>query len=122
MTAGSRARSVFEKGVLGAGTAYLADRNVLLWGAALVLYGVGDTLTTLWGLSAPGIAEGGPVAGPLIELYGQHALIAIKAAVFGCFYAVWHTLRTPGRVAVPLALAFVGAVVTTWNLAVVLLP
>lgn len=94
-----------------------ADRR--LWIAAVVLYGVGDTVTTFWGLSTGGVAEAGPIAGPLIEAYGRAALLGIKAAVFLLFYAVWRALRTPGRVAVPLALALVGGVVTAWNLVVI---
>jgi hypothetical protein len=90
-----------------------------VWIAALLLYGVGDTVTTLWGLSTGGVAEAGPVARPLIEAYGHSALVGIKAVVFPAFYAVWRLLRTPGRVAVPFALAVVGAVVTGWNLLVI---
>jgi len=97
----------------------LGGRDRLVWIAALVLYGVGDTVTTFWGLSAGGIAEGGPIAGPLIEAYGRYSLLAIKAAVFPAFYLLWRRLRTPGRVAVPFALALVGAVVTVWNVAVI---
>lgn len=119
MSAGSRASSLSGEEILDTGAAYLSDRDVLLWSAAFVLYGVGDTVTTLWGLSTPGVAEGGPVAGPLIEAYGGLALVGIKVVLFGCFFAVWHRLRTPGRVAVPLALVSVGAVVTGWNLAVI---
>lgn len=120
MSAGNQANSLSDGGILGAGTAYLSDRDVLLWSAALVLYGVGDTVTTLWGLSTPGVAEGGPVAGPLIEAYGGFALVGIKIVLFAGFFAVWHRLRTPGRVAVPLALICVGTIVTGWNLAVII--
>lgn len=94
-----------------------ADRRI--WIAAIVLYGVGDTVTTFWGLSAGGIAEAGPIAGPFIEAYGRPALLGIKAVVFPSFYVLWRGLRTPGRVAVPLALALVGGVVTAWNLLIV---
>lgn len=93
-----------------------ATRQRLLWVAAVVLYGVGDTATTFWGLSTGGIAEAGPVAAPLIDAYGRYALIVIKAVTVGGFYLLWRTVRTPGRVAVPLALATVGAGVTAWNL------
>lgn len=91
----------------------------LVWIAALVLYGVGDTVTTLWGLSTVGVAEAGPIAGVVIDTHGQYALVLLKAAVFPTFYLVWRILRTPGRIAVPLALALVGAVVTAWNLIVI---
>ena len=94
-----------------------ADRRI--WIAAILLYGVGDTVTTFWGLSTVGVSEAGPIAGPFIDAYGRYALLAIKAAVFPSFYVLWRVLRTPGRVAVPLALAVVGGVVTVWNLLVI---
>lgn len=93
------------------------DRRI--WIAAILLYGVGDTVTTLWGLSTGGVAEAGPVAGLFIETYGHTALVGIKAVIFPIFYAVWRFLRTPGRIAVPFALAFVGGIVTVWNLLVI---
>ena len=92
----------------------------LIWIAAILLYGVGDTATTFWGISTGGVAEAGPVAEPLIESYGRLGLVGVKVAVFPAFYLVWRLLRTPGRVAVPFALALVGAVVTVWNLLVIL--
>ena len=96
--------------------AVVGGRDLQVWIAAILLYGVGDTATTLWGLSTGGVAEAGPVAKPLIEAYGPRALLLVKAVVFGSFYLVWVMLRTPGRIAVPLALALVGGVVTAWNL------
>jgi hypothetical protein len=99
--------------------AVVGGRDLQVWIAAILLYGVGDTATTLWGLSTGGIAEAGPIAKPLIEAYGPHALLFVKAVVFGSFYVVWAGLRTPGRIAVPLALALVGGVITAWNLFVV---
>ncbi|WP_256028312.1 DUF5658 family protein [Natronomonas aquatica] len=90
-----------------------------VWIAALLLYGVGDTVTTLWGLSTGGVTEAGPVAKPLIAAYGHAAILGIKTVVFPSFYLVWRALRTPGRIAVPFALAVVGAVVTAWNLLVI---
>ncbi len=97
----------------------LGGNERLLWIAAILFYGVGDTVTTFWGLSLGGIEEAGPIAGPLIDEYGRIALIGVKAAVFPLFYIVWRILRTPGRVAVPFALALVGLVVTVWNLLVI---
>lgn len=94
----------------------LGGRDVQVWVVAILLYGIGDTATTLWGLSVGGVAEAGPVAKPLIEAYGPRALLLVKAVVFGSFYFIWVMLRTPGRIAVPLALALVGGVVTAWNL------
>lgn len=97
----------------------LASRDRQVWAAAILLYGVGDTATTFLGLSTGGIAEAGPVAAPLIEAYGRYALLVVKAATFAAFFLLWRLVSTPGRVAVPLALATVGALVTAWNLVVV---
>lgn len=97
----------------------LSGNDRLVWIAAILFYGIGDTVTTLLGLSTVGVAEAGPVAGPVIEAYGGYALVSVKATVFPAFYLVWRILRTPGRVAVPFALALVGAVVTVWNVVVI---
>lgn len=97
----------------------IADSDRRVWIAAIVLYGIGDTVTTFWGLSTGGVAEAGPIAAPVIEAYGRYALLGVKAIVFPIFYLIWYVLRTPGRVAVPLALAVVGAIVTGWNLLVI---
>lgn len=112
-----------ERGVASASTAHafelLVTRHRQVWVGGLLLYGVGDTATTFLGLSTGGIAEAGPVAAPPIETYGRVALLGVEAVTFAAFYALWRVLPTPGRVAVPLALATVGTVVTAWNLAVV---
>jgi hypothetical protein len=99
--------------------AVLANHQRALWAAAVLFYGLGDTVTTFWGLSVGTVSEGGVVAGPLIEVHGQYALLAVKAAVFAGFYAAWRLRRGPGRTAVPAALATVGATVSIWNLYVV---
>jgi hypothetical protein len=91
-----------------------------IWVAAVLLYGIGDTVTTLWGLSVGGVAEAGPIAKPFIQSYGRYVLVAIKVVVFAGFYLVWRLLRTPGRVAVPFALVLVGGVTTLWNAIVIL--
>lgn len=97
----------------------IADRTAALWVAAVLLYGVGDTATTVWGLSAGGVAEAGPVAAPLVAAHGAPVLVGLKVAVFGVFLGAFRALRTPGRSAVPLALVVVGAAVTLWNLFVI---
>lgn len=91
-----------------------------LWIFAILSYGVGDTVTTLFGLSTGGAAEIGPIAGPAMEQFGAIGLFAVKAAIFGIFGAVWAILNTPGRLAVPVALCVVGTAVTLWNGLVIL--
>lgn len=97
----------------------VAERQHLLWILAVLLYGIGDTVTTLWGLSTGGVAEAGPVVAPFVESHGRWALAAVKLVVFAGFYLVWRLLRSPGRAAVPAALALVGGVVSAWNLVVI---
>ena len=97
----------------------LRRRQRALWIAAVLLYGVGDAATTAVGTTTPGVAEAGPIAVHLVGADGIGGLLALKVALFAGSYGVWSLLRTPGRVAVPLALAFVGAVVSGWNLLVI---
>lgn len=97
----------------------LSDRERALWIVGVALYGVGDTVTTFWGLSTPGVSEAGPIARPLIDAYGNVALLGIKLVTFAVFYGLWRLLRRPIRSAVPLALVVVGALVTVWNLVVI---
>lgn len=87
-----------------------------LWLLGIVFYGIGDTVTTFAGLSVGGVAEAGPIARPAIDAYGQAALLAIKLVVFSLFYVSWRLVDRPTRVAIPLALAVVGVLVTGWNL------
>lgn len=95
------------------------DSQPMLWVLAVVLYGVGDTVTTLLGLRTDGTTEGGPVAAYAIERGGTSGFLLLKAVFVGAFFLVWSLLSTPTRVAIPLALVVVGAAVTCWNLLVV---
>jgi hypothetical protein len=97
----------------------LRRRQRALWLAAVLLYGVGDAATTAIGLTIPGVAEAGPLAVHLVGADGIGGLLALKVALFAGSYGVWSVLRTPGRVGIPLALAFVGAIVSAWNLLVI---
>ncbi len=90
------------------------------WILALLFYGIGDTVTTLVGLSTGGAAEIGPLAGPAMEHYGSAGLLGIKIVIFGLFWFVWTVIDSPGRAAVPLALALVGVAVTIWNSLVII--
>lgn len=95
----------------------LRRRQRLLWVLAVALYGVGDTATTIAGLGAATVVEAGPIAGPFIERAGVGGLLLLKAGFLAVCALVWSVVRTPGRVGIPAALAVVGLVVTSWNLA-----
>lgn len=110
-TAGGVARAVLDRIRPGSNTAEWA-----LWACALLLYGGGDTVTTFAGLASEGTREVGPLAAGMTGHSGIAGLIALKVLVFGTFYIAWLRLGPRKRVAVPAALALVGAAVTAWNL------
>ncbi|MCL9816836.1 hypothetical protein [Natronocalculus amylovorans] len=96
--------------------ASLIPHERALWLCAIVFYGIGDTVTTMWGLSTGGVAEIGPIVGPLVDGYGTLGLFTAKIGSFVVFFGVWKLLWLPLRLAIPLALSVVGVGVTVWNL------
>jgi hypothetical protein len=96
------------------------DRQPTLWLLAVLLYGVGDAVTTYLGLRDGTAAEAGPVAVHVIGQGGIEGLLALKIVLFAGAFGLWYAVRTPGRVAIPLALAVTGALVTGWNALVLL--
>ncbi|MFB6154696.1 MAG: DUF5658 family protein [Haloferacaceae archaeon] len=97
----------------------LRRRQAELWLAALLLYGVGDGVTTVVGVRSAEVAEAGPIATTLLDGAGLYGFVALKFAFLAASFAVWWALDTPGRVAVPASLAVVGTVVTVWNVHVI---
>jgi hypothetical protein len=102
------------------GIAWLAARERGLWLVVLLGYGLGDLGTTLVGLSTGRAAEAGPLAAGLVTAFGLPALVALKLTSLATFYLAWRLLARPFRVAVPIAVAGVGVVVTVWNVVVLL--
>ena len=102
------------------GIAWLAARERGLWLVVLLGYGLGDLGTTLVGLTTGRGAEAGPLAAGLVSEFGLPALVALKLTSLATFYLAWRLLARPFRVAVPLAVAGVGVVVTAWNVVVLL--
>ena len=97
----------------------LAAVEWVLWLAALALYGVGDAVTTVRGLEAPGVDEAGVLARPLIDAAGTVAFLGLKAIVLSAFFLSWLVFPAPERVAIPLAVAVTGGWVTAWNVYVI---
>jgi hypothetical protein len=91
-----------------------------LWVLAVAFYGVSDTVTTLAGLRAQGAQEAGPVAMAAMSYAGVPGFLALKAGFVSACFLVWAVVETPGRVAIPLALAVTGVGITLWNLRVLL--
>jgi hypothetical protein len=94
------------------------DNQFALWVVAFLFYGLGDAVTTLLGLRGDGASEAGPVALYALEHGGTPGFLAVKFAFIGVCFLAWYLVDTPGRVAIPLALAVVGVAVTAWNLVV----
>lgn len=97
----------------------LNTNQLTLWVGALLLYGLGDLVTTTVGLSQQGIAEIGPVAGPVVDAYGTTGLVGLKSATLLGSYAAWRLVSGPHRIGIPLGLVVVGTAVTGWNTAMI---
>lgn len=89
------------------------------WLLAVLLFGVGDVVTTSVGLTLPGVVEADPVARVAIDSFGVGSIVGLKLLAFGLCYAVWRTVPRPYCLGVPLGLAALGAAVTAWNVLVV---
>ncbi|MBX0297864.1 DUF5658 family protein [Haloarcula nitratireducens] len=92
-----------------------------VWALAIVLFGLGDILTTGIGLRIGGVVETNPIP----RLFFHHSVLgamgALKLAAFGGFYVLWKLVPRPHSLGVPLGLAILGGIVTSWNLRVILL-
>ena len=58
------------------------------WAVAIVFYGFGDTITTIFGLQATGVAEGGPLVLVVLALGGIPAFILYKTLLVAVFFGV----------------------------------
>lgn len=90
------------------------------WLLAVLLFGVGDVVTTSVGLGLPGVVEADPVARILIDSFGVGSIVVLKLLAFALCYAVWRTVPRPYCLGVPLGLATLGGAVTVWNTLIVL--
>lgn len=107
--------------------ATLPDRTTtvgILWGLAIVVYGVGDLVSTLVGLQL-GAAESNPIPAALIELAPGFLAVTVvltlyKAASIALFAAFAWRLPSPYGPTVPIALSIVGIGVVGWNASVIL--
>lgn len=93
-----------------------------VWGGAIVLFGAGDLVTTLLGLSY-GARERNPLPATLAAQVDSILLLAIllvawKLAVLAGCYVVFDRIDSPVRFGIPLGLAVVGVLVVGWNLRV----
>lgn len=90
----------------------------VLWAVAIVFYGIGDLVTTLAGTLFSHVLEVGPLPALLLDHYSAIVLPLLKVAVFACCYGFWVATPRPYNLAPPFALSVLGVLVTSWNLAV----
>lgn len=93
----------------------IEGRDRIAWFLAVLFYGIGDAVTTLVGLTFEEISEVGPIAAPLMAEHGELSFLFVKIATFLLGFGFWFVVRSQGRIAIPIALAVVGIVVTVWN-------
>lgn len=99
----------------------LRTQQLRMWGLAILLYGGGDTLTSVVGFRRNTVSEIGLLARIAHETAGVGGFLVLKLGFCGLCLVTWFWLDTPGRVAIPLALIVTGTGVTAWNLAMLLL-
>lgn len=87
----------------------------LLWFFAIALYGVGDLLTTYFGLSM-GLVEAGPVMAILVENYGQVALLPAKILILFAFWGLSRVIGIRYSHYVPISLILGGIIVIVHNI------
>lgn len=89
------------------------------WLLAVLLFGVGDVVTTGVGLGLPGVVEADPIARTLIDSFGVVSIVGLKLLAFALCYAIWRIVPRPYCQGVPLGLAGLGGAVTVWNTLIV---
>lgn len=90
-----------------------------LWVAAVLFWGVGDYVTTIISLEGGFGYETTEIVAYLIAEYGQLAHLGFNVAMFCGLALVWRALPRPFRIAVPVAFAVAGAILTIGNLQVI---
>jgi hypothetical protein len=102
----------------------VADRDVrrfgLVWLLAVLTYGVGDLLTTMAILEAPGLQEANALVVGVIGQYGQAGFVGVKLAAFLVAFGIaLDGARAGDRVTYylpPVTLVVFGVALTAYNL------
>jgi len=91
----------------------------LLWGAAVTTFGVGDVLTTYYGLQQEGVHESHPLSEFVLGSGGAAGMVAMKLVVFAvALYAARNVAPEEWAVGIPIGLTLLGTVVVANNLSV----
>lgn len=99
----------------------LLDEYALeLWALALLLFVVGDVVTTGIGYRMEGVVEASPLPAILLAHFGVIALLGLKLLVVGVCYLLWVAVPREYAVGIPLGMALLGGIATGWNATVLL--
>ena len=94
------------------------NTNRTLWLLAVLTFGVGDLVTTGYGLSV-GLAESHPAFAMFndIPVMGAIAVFTgVKAVVILLFAGGWYSIRTRDYAqGIPFGLSLLGTAITMWN-------
>lgn len=96
-----------------------------LWAMAALTFGVGDLVTTLWGVRyTPGVFEGNPIVATILAQFGPAGFVVSKLVALGLllWFGVQAAHQNDHRTyyAIPILATVLGVGLTVWNLAVVL--
>lgn len=86
----------------------------VLWAGALLVFGLGDLLTTAVGLQL-GAVELSPVGSDVLHTLGWPGLVAIKLSLLAALWLAVRFLSSLVRWAVALALVVLGVLLVGWN-------
>jgi len=92
--------------------------SLTLWTTAIATWGIGDVITTQYGLER-GVEEAHPVMAQVLDRYGTEGMIAVKLIALGVFLVLYFKLPKPNRLGVPIGLILLGVAIIGWNLAAV---
>ncbi|MFC7204939.1 DUF5658 family protein [Haloferax namakaokahaiae] len=99
----------------------MVSLDAMLWGAAVLTYGLGDYVTTVIGVKMAGVQEGNPIVRLLSGGDpGPASFAVLKLVSVGLFFGVYWLFRPAFvRIFVPLALTLLGIAVTGKNVQVI---
>lgn len=89
--------------------------NLLYWALGILLYGVIDTILTVFG-RVHGIHEANPVAVAALEVAGVPGFVVLKVAAIAAVAALATFLDRRSRTAAPILMSVIGLVAVAVNL------
>ncbi|AAQ13728.1 hypothetical protein [His 1 virus] len=89
------------------------------WHSAIATFGIGDTVTTIIGLSMAGIYEANPAANTILGELGLFGIIAAKVLYFGLMYIIVKSMPEHSRKYGPITITVLGTLICLWNIAII---